>query len=186
MTKRRMLQWMRDKLISHASDHVSPVAEAKVLAAAYKKAEPLVRKIVEAKFKPADMVVCEKYGLTQHDSCIRVQYPSGVVQEFRFASEETAPLIAAKGNCYGRMYIADDKAAAAVEAWVTANEAFKKEKTVRVNAYKALVMASGTLDDVIEVWPEVADLIPPANQMIPINPEQIAILKTDLRERKAA
>lgn len=186
MAKRRMLQWMRDKLISHVSNHVSPVAEAKVLAAAYKKAEPLVRKIVETKFKPADMAVCEKYGLTQRDRCVRVQYPSGVVQEFQFENDEAAPIIASKGNCYSRVYIADEKAAVAIEAWNTATEAFKKEKTIRVNAYKALVLASGTLDDVIEAWPEVADLIPAANSLIPINPEQIAILKTDLRERKAA
>jgi len=186
VAKRRMLQWMREKLIAHANEHVSPVAEAKALASAYKKAEPLVRKIVEAKFKPADMVVCEKYGLTQRDSCIRVKYPDGAVQQFRFTNDDCAPVIACNRNCYSRIYIGDEKTAAAVEAWVTADDAFKKEKTIRVNAYKALVMASGSLEDVIEVWPEVADLIPAANSLIPINPEQIAILKTDLRERKAA
>lgn len=186
MAKRKMLQWMREKLTAYATENVSPAAEAKALASAYKKAEPLVRKLVETKFKPADMVVCEKYGLTQRDSCVRVQYPSGAVQEFRFASDDVAPVIASKGNCYSRMYLADEKTAAAVEAWTTATDAFKKEKTIRVNAYRALVLASGSLDDVIEAWPEVAGLIPEASSLVLINPEQIAILKSDQRERKAA
>lgn len=186
MAKRQLRQWMRDKLIAYATDHVKPVAEAKALAVAYKKAEPLVRKIVEAKYKPADMAVCAKYKLTQRDMCIKVQFPNGSVEEFRFNDKETAPLVANDGNCYRRIYIADDKTAAAVEAWSAANDAFKKECTVRVNAYKALVMASGTLDDVIEAWPEVSSVIPEANAMIAINPEQIAILKSDQRERKAA
>lgn len=186
MAKRPMRQWMREKLVAYATDHVKPAVEAKALAAAYKKAEPLVRKLVEAKYKPADMVVCERYKLTQRDACIRVQFPNGVVQEFRFEDKETAPVVAMDGNCYRRIYIADDKTATAVEAWSGASEAFNKESAVRINAYKALVLASGSLDDVIEAWPEVAGLIPEANSMVAINPEQIAILKSDQRERKAA
>lgn len=185
MAKRRLLQWMRDKLILHASTAVSPVKEAKALTASYRKAEPLVRKMVEAKFKPADMVVCEKYGLTRNDSCIRIQFPSGAIEEFTFNEAEVAPFVVG-GNCYSRMYLADEKTATAIEAWVTARDAYKAECAKRINAYKALVLASTTVEDVIAAWPEVANLLPAASDLIPINPEQIAILQADLREREAA
>jgi len=55
MAKRRLLQWMRDRLSSYAEKNVAPATETKALTAAFKKAEPLVRKVVEAKFKPADL-----------------------------------------------------------------------------------------------------------------------------------
>lgn len=185
MAKRKLLQWMREKLIAHATTSVAPAKEAKVLAAAYRKAEPLVRKLVEAKFKPADMEICKKYELTRPDPCIRVQFPSGVVQEFRFTEAETAPIVTS-GNCYSRMYQADERTAVAIEAWVTARDAFKAEATKRIQAYRALVLASSTVDDVAAAWPEVANLLPTANDLIPINPEQIAILQADMREREAA
>lgn len=185
MAKRKLLQWMRDKLIVHATNTVAPAKEAKALTSAYRKAEPLVRKLVEAKYKPADMVICEKYGLTRRDSCIRVQYPNGVVQQFDFSEKETSP-ITPDSSCYGRMYLADEKAAAAIEAWVAARDAFKAESTKRVNAYRALVQASSTVEDVVAAWPEVANLLPAPTDMIAFDPEQIAILQADQREREAA
>lgn len=185
MAKRPLRQWMREKLIAHATKNVSPVKEAKALASAYKKAEPLVRKIVEAKFKPDDMLICSKYGLTQRDTCIRVQFPNGAVQQFDFTDKNTAPIVA-HGSCYNRMYLADEKSANAIETWVTARDTFKTEAKRRIQAYTALVQASGSVDDVIKAWPEAADLIPPASEMIPINPEQIAILQADMRERETA
>ena len=185
MAKRRLLQWMRDKLITHATTNVSPAKEAKTLAAAYRKAEPLVRKVVEAKYKPADMAICAKYELTKPDACIRLQFPNGAVQVFDFNEKETAPIVTT-GSCYSRMYLADEKTANAVEAWVTARDAFKTESKRRIDAYKALVMASSTVEDVIAAWPEVASLLPAANDLIPINPEQIAILQADLKEREVA
>lgn len=185
MAKRRLLQWMREKLIAHATNNVSPAKEAKALAAAFKKAEPLVRKLVEAKYKPADMIVCAKYSLTKPDACVRVQYPSGAVQQFDFPDMETAPVVTS-GSCYNRMFLADDKTATAVEAWVAARDAFRAESKKRIQAYTALVQASTTVEDVIAAWPEVAELLPAANDLIPINPEQIAILQADLKEREAA
>lgn len=185
MAKRKLLRWMQDKLIAHATNTVSPAKEAKALTAAYRKAEPLVRKLVEAKYKPADMLICEKYGLTRRDSCIRVQFPNGGVEQFNFTEEETSPIVP-DGSCYSRMYLSDEKTATAVEAWISARDAFKSESTRRINAYRSLVMASTTVEDVVAAWPEVAGLLPPPNALIAFDPEQIAILQADQREREAA
>jgi hypothetical protein len=185
MAKRRLLKWMQDKLIAHATNTVAPAKEAKALTAAYRKAEPLVRKVVEAKYKPADMAICEKYNLTRRDACVRVQFPSGGVEQFTFTEAETAPLVT-EGSCYSRMYTCDEKTAAAIEAWVVARDAFKAEATKRINAYRALVLASANVEDVVAAWPEVANLLPAPNDLIAFDPEQIAILQADQREREAA
>ena len=185
MAKRPLRQWMREKLISFAKESVAPVAEQKALNAAYKKAEPLVRKLVEAKYKPADMAVCAKYSLTRPDACIRVQFANGGVEQFNFATEEVAPIVV-KGDCYSRMYLADERVSAAVEAWVSARDAFKKETAKRIEAYRALVLGSNTVEDVLAVWPEVAHLLPADNALIALGPEQMAIIEADKRERKAA
>jgi hypothetical protein len=185
MAKRRLLQWMRDRLVSHAEKTVAPAKETKAFDAAYAKAEPLVRKIVEAKFKPADMAICEKYGVARRDQCIRVQLADGSVEEFSFVDKEASPLVVGR-SCYDRMYVADAKASAAIEAWKAARDALEDEKKRRVAAYTALVAASTTIEDIAAVWPEAAIVLPPATDLIPLGPEQIALVETDMRERKAA
>jgi hypothetical protein len=185
MAKRRMLQWMRERLNSYAKENVAPIVESKALTAAYRKAEPLVRKVVEAKYKPADMEVCNKYGVAYRDACIRMQLSDGAVKQFTFAEEEAAPFVV-RGNCNSRMYIADEKTSHAVDAWIVAKETLEAEQRKRLGAYRALIDGSSSLDDVIAVWPEVATLFPPANDLIPLNPEQIALVQADIKERKAA
>lgn len=185
MAKRRLTQAMRDRLVLYAQKNVAPAQETKALAAAYKKAEPLVRKIVEAKYKPADMVVCAKYELTRPDACVRFQLPNSVVTEFSFESEAVAPIVVGN-NCYSRMYLADEKAAAAIEAWVSARDALKVEFKKRVEAYHALAAGSTYVEDVVAVWPEVADLFPADNALIALGPDQIALVRADIQERKAA
>jgi hypothetical protein len=185
MAKRPLRQWMRDKLVAYATENVAPAAEAKALKQTYMKAAPLVRKAVEQKYKPVDMLVCKKYDLAHPDSCIRMRFENGAVEEFRFLKEEEGPLVAG-GNCYNRIFIADEKTRVAVEAWVDAKKAFDAEKNKRVAAYKALVLGSGSVEDVVAVWPEVASLLPADNALIALGPEQMALVNADLKERKVA
>jgi hypothetical protein len=55
-----------------------------------------------------------------------------------------------------------------------------------VNAYRALVLASSTVEDVVAAWPEVANILPAPTDLIAFDPEQVAILQADQREREAA
>lgn len=183
MAKRRLTQWMREKLISYATETVKPAAETKALDAAYKKAAPLVRKIVEAKYKPADMAICAKYELTQPDACIRLQLANGAVQEFEFVEDDGIPIVT-RGSCYSRMYVADEKASAAIDAWAAARDAFKAEAKKRIAAYTALVQGSSTVEDVQAVWPEVSSLLPADNALIALGPAEMDILAADQKERQ--
>ena len=154
--------------------------------AAYKKADPLVRGMVEKKYPPGDMKICEKYGLTQYDSCIRLKYPNGVVQQFQFSGEKYTHPMVPQGYCHSRMYLADQKTADAVEHWADAAKAFKEEKEKRIKAYEALIKGSRYVEDVAEVWPEAATIFPSEGRLILLNEDTLATIKADLKEQKKA
>lgn len=185
MAKRRMLQWMRDRLISHADKVVLPAIEKKALDAAYKKAVPRVVAVVEKKFPPADMKILMKWGCTTDCGAAKVQYPTGVVTEFKFQDGD-------KPQCVGgyeyrnQMYLVDATTAAAVDAWRAAHEAFETERKRRLVAYGALINGASNVEDLTDVWPEAKGILPLGSPPIPLGPEQIALVKSDMKERKAA
>jgi hypothetical protein len=180
-----MLQWMRDKLSSHVHSKVDPPVERKAMDAAYKKVAPLVSKVVQAKFKPADMKVLAKYKVAQPDKCIRLTLSDMRVVEFKFRSDEDAPL-APRTNCYDRMFLGDEALTAAFDAYMKAKDAHDDETKKRLCAYASLIRNSSTVEDIIEVWPEAAALLPATEIMAPLSPEQLAIIKADADQRLAA
>lgn len=184
MAKRKLLQWMRDRLSTHVHQKIDPPAERKAMDAAYKKVAPLVTKLVQAKYKPADMAVLKKYEVAQVEDCIRLTLPDARVVEFSFR-DGGGPVTPA-GRCYNRMYLADEAIAAAFDAHTKAVEAHADETRRRLEAYATLIRSSATVEDIIAVWPEAAELLPATAVMAPLSPEQLAIIKADTVERKAA
>jgi hypothetical protein len=183
MAKRKLLQWMRDRLCSHADKVVIPVKQHRALEAAYAKALPLVRAMADKKFPPSDMKVLTKYAATCIVSSAQITFPDGSVRQFTFRDADK--LTVASG--YSRhMYLADAKTAAAIDAWQTAEETFKSERNKRLAAYKAMIAGSSFVEDVIEVWPEAKGVLPVGSPPIALGPEQFATIRADQSERKAA
>lgn len=185
MAKRQLLVWMREKLGAHVDATVEPARQKKTLDAAYAKASTAVRKIVEAKYPPAEMKVLQKHKCSHPYSKIKVQYPNGVVQQFEFAASD-APEMPDRYEVNNRIYLIDATCAAAVEKWAEASEAYKAERKKRIDAYRALLQGAKYVEDLVDVWPEAASLLPKHDLPIALGPEQIAVVKSDLRERKAA
>ena len=181
----RLLQWMRSRLNELADKIVEPKKEKRVLEAAYGKAEPLVRKIVETMFPPREMRVLQKYKAASGYKDVKVAFPNGSVEEFVFASD-AAPTVPSDYDSRRQIYLADERAAAAVEAWRDALTAYIGERKTRLAAYHALIAGSSYLDEITLIWPEAEGAIPSNNLPIALNPEQIALVKSDVRERKAA
>lgn len=181
MAKRKLTAWMRDKLLEHTGGVVIPTKEAATLEAAYKKAEPLVRDMVEKRFPPKDMEVCNKYSAARNDDCITIQFPDNSFHQFSF-TKGTGPLVVSR-SCSSQCYIANVTTAKAVDAWIDATKVYKEERNKRLTAYKALLQGSTYLDDVILVWPEARNIIPLNALPIALGPEQIAIIKSDQKER---
>lgn len=185
MAKRRLMQWMRDSLKGHANTVVVPPKERKALDAAYRKAEPLVLAMVAKRFPPAEMKVLAKYGCTAALTKVRVQLPNGAVLQFEFDGER-APKTPDTYSYRNTMFVADATTGAAIERWEAAVKAYEEERQKRLAAYKALIDGASYIEDVIDVWPEAAGVLPAGSPPIPLGPEQIALVKADLRERKAA
>lgn len=184
MAKRKMLQWMRERLQSHAEKIVQPAAEKKALEAAYSKALPLARALFQKKYPPADMRVLLKYKTAHPQGSIKMQFPNGVVTHFLFYSDDQP--IAPDVNRYDEIFLADAALASAVEKFQAASEAYVAERKRRLAAYRALTLGASYVEDVIEVWPEASGVLPVDSLPIPLGPEQIALVKADQRERKAA
>lgn len=184
MAKRRLLQWMRERLNGHAEKVVLPAVEKKALDAAYKKAETHVRAAVQKKYPPADMRVLEKYKATNKCCQVNFTFPNGVVTQFSFSGDER-PLVPGSAP-YREMYLADAATAAAVEKWIAARDAYTAERKKRLEAYRALTLGASHVEDILAVWPEAAGVLPAGSLPIALGPEQIALVKADQRERKAA
>jgi hypothetical protein len=185
MAKRKLLQWMRERLKAHASEVVTCSTEKKVLDAAYSKAAPLVTAVVQQKFPPADMKVLKKWHSACFCSAVKLSNPDGAVVEFKFENED-GPLRADHYEYRHQVYLASAATAAAVEKWKTASDAYTGERKKRIAAYGAMIDGSSTVEDLIAMWPEAAGVLPSGSPPIALGPEQIAIIKADLRERKAA
>lgn len=185
MAKRKLLQWMREQLKEHAEKVVLCSAEKKALDAAYKKAAPLVTAIVHQKFPPAEMKILSKWKCGSVKDDPKLSIPDGTVIQFVFERDDYPAC--PSGYEYNRqIYIANATVAAAVEKWIAARDAYKAERKKRLDAYSAMIDGSSTVEDLIGVWPEVAGVLPAGSPPIALGPEQIAIIKADLRERKAA
>lgn len=183
MAKRRLLQWMRERLSAHAEKVVVPAAEKKALDAAYKKALPLILGTLKKKYPPADMEVLKKWGFGCAAKEVRVQFPDGAVDWFDFADEDR-PHIAERYS--SQIHAIDAPTAAAVQKWLVAAAAYKAERKKRITAYEALIAGSTNVEDITDMWPGAKGVLPLGSPPIPLGPEQIALVKADQRERKAA
>lgn len=185
MARVRLTSSMRSRLNELAGKTVEPKKERRALDAAYAKAEPFVRKIVEAMFPPHEMRILQKYKSAGTNKGVKVAFPNASVDKFDFEPDR-APLVPNGYDFHNQIYLADEVAAAAVEAWRDAVTAYTTERKTRLDAYYALIAGSTFLDEITAIWPEAEGAIPSNNLPIALNPEQIALVRSDVRERKAA
>lgn len=184
LAKRKLLQWMRERLTSHAGKVVLPAREKKALDAAYTKASALVLATVAKRYPLADMKVLERYEAGSKQSDIKLQFPNGVVTQFTF--DDGAGPYTPSISYSGRMFLADASTAAAIDRWEAARGEYTEERKKRLAAYTALIAGADYIEDIIALWPEAKDILPAGSPPIPLGPEQIALVKADMKERKAA
>ena len=197
----RLNQAHRSTLKELACRVVDVPAEAKAEDAAYQKAAPLVRALVEAEFPPAEMKVLAKYECTRRDRCINVQAETGGVEQFRFRVKDPAndydgsegeddnldhPVIPSRsGSCRNRIYIASAKTHAAVAAWVKAEDVRRKALKEKLDKYLAFIAAAATYEQVLEIWPEASQVSDSITRNLPmsLNNDMLAEIKADSTRR---
>lgn len=182
VARTRLNTSMRDQLIAFSKKVVDPRKEKKALDAAYAKAKPLAIKAIAAKYPHKDMAVLSKYGLSEKEESVRISCGS-IVVEFKFREGDEATTPRRYGN---EIFMGDEATGVAIDEWASAYKAFNEERKRRLEAYFALIHGSTYLDQVTAAWPEADGIVQPNKLPIALNPEQIALIKGDVRERKLA
>lgn len=185
MAKRRIYGGVKAKLINAAKEIIDPKAEREALDAAYSVAEVLVRAAIEDRFPPRDMSVLAKYSCVTQEEDPKLQLPTSAVKEFKF-QDDTAPLIPNVYDYKRIIYLGGEDCETAIDQWRDALQAYEAEKNKRLEAYRTLVLGSTYLEDIIQVWPEAASLVP-NDPFLPaiMREEEVKIINLDRSERVA-
>lgn len=183
MAKRRLLEWMRRRLYLHVEEAVDPPAERKAMDAAYRKAAPMVTRLVHKKFKPADMLVLEKYGVANAETEIKLTLPDARVVQFKLREDDAVKTADRYGS---KMYLADHALMEAFDAHAKTVDAYEAETKRRQEAYRALIRSAAYVEDIVEVWKEAAALLPATALTAPLTPDQMALIRADTAQRKVA
>lgn len=157
-------------------------------AAAYKKAAPMVRALVEARYPVKDMKVLKKYGCAELRGKPKVTLTAGGIVEFAFREPDECPLAPADYDNRRAIYAASANETKAIEDCSTASAAYKKAREAKLNDYKALILASATLAEVEKVWPEASALRARVANTLPVvlSSDVIARISADVQTRAAA
>lgn len=184
MRTTRLTMNHRSLLYALVAQIVDCPAEIKAEQRAYDRAMPAARKIVEAVYAPKDMEVFLKYDRASKDNCIRVQLGDGDVKQFTFRADD-APYVPKGANCRDRMYLADERPGALIEAWVTAAKDLEVATEKKRAEYNAFVENAATFEQVVDIWPEAMQLSDRIRINLPaaVSPDMIERIKADSARR---
>lgn len=157
---------------------------------AYRKAAPLVRKVVENEYPPKDMKILAKYESAERDDCIKLRLSSGSLSDVMFNFDDGAGPMVVKKTYSGKMFLADEATSVAVLAWKSAKETCEKTLQQKRNDYRTLIDAARTLEEVEALWPEASQIREAFNKnqvaLLALTPTVIQRIKLDVAERAGA
>lgn len=92
-----------------------------------------------------------------------------------------------KKTYQGKIYLSDDATTTAVLDWVAAHEEHDKRLRANRNDYYALIKSAKTLEEVLEIWPEVAgvELYARSNALTILSADVVARIRADVARRAA-
>jgi hypothetical protein len=177
---REALKHLRDTV-------VRCLTEESAVKSAYRKAAPLVRRVVETEYPVKDMKVLLRYEAAERDDCIKLRMAHGAVQDVMFNfDDKNGPLVVRK-TYSGKFFLADDATTEAVLSWRTAKEARDKTLSQKKRDYATLIEAARTLEEVEVLWPEAKQIREAfaKNQvaLMALTPTVVQRIKQDVAER---
>lgn len=181
MSNTRLNTNSRSLLLCLVEQIVDCPAEEKVLSAAYAKALPAAKLIVETRYPARDMAVMTKYECAERCDDIKIQLMDGSVIAFEFDKTD-----APSKPLYRRgMFLADDRQSKVLDAWKNAKDDFKKVRDEKRTDYKNFINGAVTFEQVVEVWPEAMQLASQIKTNLPANvgPDVLARITADSKKR---
>lgn len=189
--KTRLNQRGRQALYRLAREVVSCPDNQAVADAAYLHAKNLVTNMIISRFPPIDMLILKRYDVTQENETIYISNLRGVAKKnnmgcWCFQADDKPPLTPYSCSI---VYEADDDTRDAVEASIHADEALEDAIKTKLTDYNALIEASVTFEQVLEVWPEAekARASCGASQItVPLDDMVIGRIRADVATRQIA
>ena len=186
MAKLRLNETTRRILREHARALVSCPAEQKAADQAHAACATLVRKMIEARFPPKDMLVLKRYEVADRLQNISIQLNAGGFQCWKYKSEDQPPL---QPGRHSATFLADKQTTTAVERTLAADAALNAALEKKLGDYYSLISSAGTFEDVCEVWPEaegVRSRCGGSAIVIAVTPEVVARIRQDVATRAKA
>jgi len=183
MPKTRLNQSLRTQLIGLASKLIMCPEEQRHYDRCFGAAYAIVRKACDLRFPPEDMAVLKRYGKVSTWDVMKVRLENGQVFEFK-VSESKHFFVHPENNWNTIVLIEGSKNSDAISRYADARAALKKAKAAKLSDYEALVHASRTLEDVVEVWPEASAVKPNYKPLVALNPEAIKRIQLDVQKRQ--
>lgn len=172
MAKTRLNRGSRDAAIAYIKKHLKTPKEQKRYDKAIKKAYDVIKKAVDKKFPPSDMLVLEKYKQTRGDNCGAVVPPSGQVIGFElpggfyqgrnspwYRVDEYPDIRVPSGRCNIRNLKTTEAGGRAVMEYSDATQALVEARAVKLRDYTALIEGARYIEDVVEIIPDLADTL---------------------------
>lgn len=184
---KRLNQDDRNVLRRLVNNLVQCSTEEKARDVAYTKIFPKVREAALKQFPEKEMAVLRKYNLTKKINHVNVQLTPGGVEEFEFGKDDLVEIPASdEYRYYNRVVtVLDEKATELVNSWQKANEKYDVTLMKKREMYYNFIEQAKTYEQVLEVWPEAAQVANSIMSYLPatVTEETIAAIKADSETR---
>lgn len=179
MPKTRMNATIRRNLLSFATRFAHPTDEIAAEERARAKLLPIVSAEIERQWPARDMKVLQKYSAGRGINHVLLKVGDrDLGRGYRF-SIPTRHVVG-----YSCTILLDAKHATLVAEWEKALNALGAERERRIGQYEALIMASTTVEDLLEVWPEAAGHVPDRPNLPALTQESYALIQQDRAEQR--
>jgi hypothetical protein len=163
--------------------------EQKQVDDAYNLVKGKIREYVLKQWPETDMKVLRKYKLTESQTSFCVQLTPGGVEQFNFSKEDALEVpdsTAIYSGGYNRVIaVLDEKLTKLVNNWKTSKDLHTEVLAKKQGMYFSFIDSAKTFEQVLEVWPEAAQV---SNQILSYLPsivsdETISLIKKDVATR---
>ncbi len=143
---------------------------------------------IRSKYPEADMAVLRKYKLERTDRCLKLQFPSGRVDGFTFASDAEVVDMPYKAGCgfYNNdVFPVTAAVEKAFDEYAKVKGENDKKQTERFQQFMAFLFACKFIDEVLDVIPLPEDvrkrLGHSSTALVAVTPETVKSLKATFK-----
>jgi hypothetical protein len=193
MTKIRLNNTHRDILTEYGSKKIAGLIDRSREKVLYDTLLEAANKAIRVKYPEEHLVICRLYELTRTDYCLRFQFPSGRVDGVYFSPADTQRIcdVPSGRGCHNSDVFPVDKAFEdACDEYDKLKKANDEEARSRVASFRSLIVASKTLEDVLEVIDLPEDILErfgrKSTALVALSSDTLRSLKQDFAIRQTA